>query len=120
MVAAYLFGSLAMGRGHRESDVDVAVLLDRVTHPTALARAEERVRLSARLMEAAGRNDLDVVVLNDAPLELAREVVTRGRRLTGRDPEMEHAFVRDVLIRAADLAPFLLRMRRIKLEALRA
>jgi predicted nucleotidyltransferase len=29
VVAAYLFGSHASGRAHRESDVDVGVLLDR-------------------------------------------------------------------------------------------
>ena len=41
LVAAYLFGSHAEGRPHRESDVDLGVLLDRSAHPAAdLARAQ--------------------------------------------------------------------------------
>lgn len=35
LVSAYLFGSVASGRAHRDSDVDLAVLLDRDVHPTA-------------------------------------------------------------------------------------
>ena len=53
-----------------------------------------------------------------AAARLTREIVTRGELLTCRDPEREHAFRRDVQLRAADLAPFLRRMRQIKLEAL--
>jgi hypothetical protein len=34
------------------------------------------------------------------------------------DPGADHAYVRDVQLRAADLEPFLRRMRRIKLDAL--
>ena len=34
------------------------------------------------------------------------------------DPEADHAFCRDVQLRAADLDPFLRRMRLIKLRAL--
>jgi predicted nucleotidyltransferase len=34
VVSAYLFGSHAAGRAHRESDVDVGVLLDWSVHPS--------------------------------------------------------------------------------------
>jgi predicted nucleotidyltransferase len=46
VVAAYLFGSVAAGRAHRESDVDIAVLLDWATFPTPAARFEARLRMS--------------------------------------------------------------------------
>lgn len=59
-----------------------------------------------------------MVVLNDASPELGRAVVTRGVRVYCADPEAEHAFVRDVQLRAADLVPWLERMRRIKAQAL--
>lgn len=36
-----------------------------------------------------------------------------------RDAEADHGFVRDAQLRAADLVPFLQRMRRIKLETLK-
>lgn len=120
LVAAYLFGSAARGTEHSESDVDVGVLLEHEPHTDRATRSELRIGLSADLIHALGRDAVDVVVLNDAPPGLGRHVVTQGRRVYCRDAEADHAFVRDVQLRAADLEPFLRRMRRIKLEALRS
>jgi hypothetical protein len=97
----------------------VGVLLRWDAYPTARERFEARLRLIADLGTALGRNDVDLVVLNDAPPLLGRHVVTTGRRLLCTDPEVDHAYVRDVQLRAADLAPWLQRMARIKLDALR-
>jgi predicted nucleotidyltransferase len=118
VLSAYLFGSLVSGRAHTESDVDVGVLLSRAVCPTSAARFEVRVRLSAELPAIVGARIVDVVVLNDAPPHLARRVVTSGRRVYCADAAADHAFVRDVQLRAADLEPFLRRTRRIKIEAL--
>lgn len=116
VLAAYLFGSHAARRPHRESDVDVAVLLswslDRA------ARFAARVRLASGLPARLGTRDVDVVVLNDAPPHFARRIVLDGTRVFCRDVEADHAFRRDVQLRAADLEPFLVRTRRVKLEAL--
>lgn len=116
--AAYLFGSHGEGRAHRESDVDVAVLLDPAVHADAEARFQERVRLSAWLVAELGTNLVDVVILNELPPTFARRIVTTGVRVYCRAPEADHAFVRDVQLRAADLEPFLRRLRRLKLDAL--
>ncbi len=118
LASAYLFGSHAEHRAHRESDVDVAVLLSWVTHATRDARFEERVRLSSWLIGALRMNAVDVVVMNDAPPGLGRRIVTRGVRVFCREPELDHAFRRDVQLRAADLEPFLRRARRLKLAAI--
>jgi len=117
-VSLYLFGSRASGRTHRQSDVDLAVLLDRNAHPTPRDRFEERLLLITRLSEASPGSEIDLVVLNDAPPLLARRIVTGGRCLFCADAEGDHAFVRDVQLRAADLEPFLRRTRRVKLAAL--
>ena len=53
LVSPYLFGSHAEGRSHRESDIDVAVLLRHAAHPTARERFEVRLRLSSWLAERA-------------------------------------------------------------------
>lgn len=119
VIGAYLFGSHAAGRAHRESDVDLAVLLDRELAPTAEGRFEIRLRLIAALGSALGRNDIDLVVLNDTPAPLAREIVTRGRRVFCRDAEADHAHLRTVMLRAADLQPFLRRTRAVKLDSIR-
>lgn len=118
VVAQYLYGSEARGSAHTDSDVDVAVLVDRKVVPHRADRSELRVRLSSELIAVTGRNEVDVVVLNDVPPGLARAVVTEGTRLYCRDEEVDRRFVRDAILRAADLDPFLRRMRRIKLEAL--
>lgn len=117
LVSVYLFGSVARGTAHRESDVDVGVLLDRALHPDHATRSDLRIDLTSALIHVVGRNAVDVVILNDAPPELGRKIV-RGERVFCGDAAADHAFVRDVQLRAADLAPFLRRMRRIKLEAL--
>jgi predicted nucleotidyltransferase len=116
VVSAYLFGSEAEGRSHRESDVDLGALLDRDAFPTPAARFEQRLQLISRLSSGLGGRSLDLVVLNDAPPLLGRHIVTRGRRLFCSDPVRDHAFVRDIQLRAADIEPFLRRMRRIKLD----
>jgi predicted nucleotidyltransferase len=118
IAAVYVFGSVAEQREHRDSDLDIGVLFDFTTHPTRAARFEARLKLSADLSTALGRQ-LDVVVLNDAPPLLGRHVVTRGRPAMVAAPEVAHAFVRDVQLRAADILPFLRRTRAVKLGTLR-
>lgn len=117
VVSAYLFGSHAEARAHRESDVDVGVLLDRRTLPAGRDRFEAGLRLSSRLQASLATQRVDLVVLNDAPPGLGRHI-TRGRRLVCFDGETDRGFVRDVQLRAADLEPFLKRTRRLKLRAL--
>ena len=48
--AAWLFGSHCEGRSHRDSDVDVAVLLEHGRYPDARARFEARVAMTADLI----------------------------------------------------------------------
>jgi hypothetical protein len=79
----------------------VGVLLDWSVHATKAARVEARIRLGC------------------VPPHLGRRIVTTGRRLACADPAADHAYVRDMQLRAADVEPFLRRTRRIKLEALR-
>jgi predicted nucleotidyltransferase len=118
VASAYLFGSHAEGRAHRESDVDVGVLLQRERHPTPSDRFDMRVRLGSDLISVLHCNEVDVVILNDTPPLLGRKIIYDGIRFYLGDPETDHAFVRDIQLRAADLEPWLRRMRKLKLEAL--
>ena len=118
IASAYLFGSHAAGREHRESDIDVAVLLLWDRYPSDRDRFDARVDLISDLGAALGRNDVDLVILNDAPPLFGRRIIYEGQRVFLGDPAADHAFVRDVQLRAADLEPWLQRMRRIQLEAL--
>jgi len=119
VVSAYLFGSHAAGRAHRESDIDIGVLLDRQIYATERERFDARLSLIGEIGSFLESNNVDLVILNDAPPELGARVVTEGVRVFCADEEANHAFVRDIQLRAADLKPFLQRMRRIELEAMK-
>jgi predicted nucleotidyltransferase len=116
LVSAYVFGSTAEARTHRQSDVDIALLVGRTIYPGAADRFDLRLRLIGRLQAALGR-EVDLVILNDAPPQLGRHIMTRGQRLLVVSPELDHAHLRLTLSRAADLEPFLRRMRALKLRA---
>lgn len=118
LVSSYLFGSYRERRAHRESDVDVGVLLDRDMYPTKKDRFEARLELISCLERALAPHQPDVVILNDAPPGFAARIVTTGLRTTCTDSELDHAFRRDSQLRAADLMPFLQRMRSIKLQTI--
>jgi len=118
LVSAYLFGSRATGRAHRESDLDIGVLLDWAEYPSSRDRFEARLALVAFLQSAFATNAVDVVILNDAPPHLVRRVMTEGGRVFCSNTEVDHAARRTALLRAADLGPFLRRMRAIKLQAI--
>ena len=118
VVSVYLFGSHAEGRTHRESDVDIGVLFNRGKVPTKKERFDRSLQLAADLRVALSSESIDLVVLNDAPPLLGRRIVIEGIRLYCGDNEIDHSYVRDIQLRAADIQPFLERMRKIKLEAL--
>lgn len=79
---AYLFGSRAAGRPRPSSDTDVAVYLDDSLSQDG--RLAVSLRLSGRLARAA-RTDVDVVVLNDAPLPLLGSILRQRVVLYGAD-----------------------------------
>ncbi len=118
VVSAYLFGSRAEGRAHRESDLDLAILLPRDRPAGGRERFELRVALTSALIAELHENSLDLILLEEAPPQLARRIVTEGRRVFCSDPAADRAFVRDVQLRAADLEPFLRRTRAVKLRSL--
>jgi predicted nucleotidyltransferase len=118
LISAYLFGSYAEARAHAESDIDVGVLLHRDLYPGPRERFAERVRLTAWLVGVLGVNAVDVVILNDAPPELGRRIVTKGQKVYCANSQLDRAFVRDIQLQAADLDPFLRRARQVTLQAL--
>jgi uncharacterized protein len=116
VAAAYLFGSHAAGRAHRESDIDLGVLLRWEAHPERDDRFEVKLRLIGELAGVVAPAAADVVILNDAPPLLGRQVIHGGVRIYLADAAADHAYVRDVQLRAADLEPWLRRMRQLKLD----
>lgn len=83
ILEAYCFGSTARGEATAHSDLDIAVYVDQERLPPApFGYAAE---LMADLMAGLSLDQLDVVVLNDAPPLLYHRVLRDGERLLSRD-----------------------------------
>jgi predicted nucleotidyltransferase len=74
LVCAYLFGSAARGTDSSNSDLDLAVLLAKDPPPTLEGL---NIQLADALAEATGRQ-VDLVVLNRAPVDLIHRVLRDG------------------------------------------
>lgn len=110
VVVAYLFGSSARGRAGPLSDLDVAVLLGEGADP-----ASAQLDLIGDLAAATGTDRVDVVVLNEAPSELAFRVLRDGRLLLCRDDAARVRHRVRTILEYLDLEP----LRRIVAEGLR-
>ena len=95
----YLFGSAADPTRAVVRDLDLAVL----TRPPL--RFDERMALRADLESCDGL-ELDLVLLNDAPVVLAREIADAGQCLFARTPDDEVDFVTRARMRFWDFQPF--------------
>ncbi len=107
VMAVYLFGSTARGTARVGSDIDVAVLFD---SPPPRALGGPRMVIEGELEQALGR-PVDLVVLNNAPVDLRARVLRDGRLLVERDPSARIVFEVRTRNEAFDLEPALTRYR---------
>ena len=101
--AAYVFGSVASGRARADSDVDVAVLIDRRVPPGRILKY--RLKLMADLGTALHRSDVDVVILNEASPLLAHRVLSQGTLVFERSAPARVRFQTKTASLYLDLSP---------------
>jgi len=101
---AYLFGSQADGTVGPLSDYDLGVLVEQPS-------ADVRYRLSHALSRVLGTDRIDLVLLNDAPIELAYGIIAQGRLLYERSLATRVEFEAGVLSRYGDYVPILRQQR---------
>jgi predicted nucleotidyltransferase len=114
VVLAYLFGSQATGQTGPLSDVDIAVLLE-----SNIARdqwLDIQLDLINKLTGLFQRDDVDVVILNQATPLLADRVVRFGQRLYEPDPLLRVRFEVETFQRYVDTAPLRRAQRQRMLE----
>ncbi|MCG5542063.1 MULTISPECIES: type VII toxin-antitoxin system MntA family adenylyltransferase antitoxin [unclassified Halorhodospira] len=108
IACAYLYGSRATGQARDDSDVDLAVLFRDPQEPALVCPA---ARLAQRL-EQAIRSPIDLVDIEQAPVDLVHRILRDGILLLDAIPERRIAFEVDARNRYFDLLPYLQEYRR--------
>lgn len=98
----YLFGSRVTGSIGPMSDTDLAILLDRAALVPAL-----RAELAQRLAETLHSDQLDLVILNQAPIEFAYSVIAEGIVLYQRSMLERVEYEAKILSQYCDYLPIL-------------
>jgi uncharacterized protein len=94
---AILFGSVASGKAHAHSDLDLAVIAAKPL------QAAEKIQIIEALAMATGR-PIDLVDVYFAPEPLLGQVLKHGRRILGSDTAYAQLLYRH-LIEQADFVP---------------
>jgi|SRR3972149_6892571 len=87
VIFAYLFGGLVKGKVTPLSDIDIAVYLKDMDNI-----AEQKLLLFDELTDALGTNELDLVILNTAPISLAGRVLQKKEILIDKIPSQRHLY----------------------------
>ncbi len=87
IVFAYLFGGLASGAPKPLSDVDIAVFLPKEVDPV-----EKKMEILSHLIELAGTDEIDLVILNTAPLSLTGRILKNRRVIVDNAPFLRHRY----------------------------
>jgi predicted nucleotidyltransferase len=102
---AYLFGSQTTGRVGPLSDIDIAVGFDESV--ASEERFALRLQVQGELGDLFKTDNVDVVVLNDAPPLLAHRVVKEGRLLFCADHKGRLAFETTAVLKYLDWKPLI-------------
>jgi len=101
--AALLFGSYARGEVKSLSDIDIAVLLDRRLPKRRYW--DYKLKLSGMAMKALGTDELDFVILNEAPCDIAFNILKEGTICFCRDEEQMGEYREKAVLRYFDTQP---------------
>jgi predicted nucleotidyltransferase len=84
---AYLFGSFGRGKRLPLSDVDIAVYLK---EPTVVQ--ERKMKILGALIDILQTDEIDLVVLNNAPLPLRMRILEGKKVVVDREPFLRHHY----------------------------
>jgi uncharacterized protein YutE (UPF0331/DUF86 family)/predicted nucleotidyltransferase len=125
VVFAYLFGSVATGACHRNSDIDIAVYVAEPYpghRPQPISEPEPRIlrgntpantgglgeyqaRLWTDMSQALETDNLDLVILNHAPVLLCHRVLKYGIVISSNDEEARINFAARTISEYCDTEP---------------
>lgn len=87
VIFAYLFGGLSEGKVKPLSDIDISVYVRDTDN-----LAEYKLNLFDRLTDALSTNELDLIILNMAPVSIAGRILENKLILVDKDPPIRHAY----------------------------
>jgi predicted nucleotidyltransferase len=111
IVAIYIFGSFLRGETEKNSDVDLAFLLNEKAYKSDPIIAMSPAHLIAAKVGMQLDRETDVTILNSASLEMAYEVVTSGKCLFELDPDLRMEYEIKIKGMYFDFRPFLEELR---------
>lgn len=98
IVAFYLFGSYAADKQNPASDIDLAVLLDR-EFPVH-SYFDKKLKLLSLATSTLKTDEVDLIILNQAPPALSYQILSKSRLLFERDDKKGQRI--DFQVRAFD------------------
>jgi len=84
---AYLFGSLAKGKPLPLSDVDIAIYL-----PENSNILEKKLEILGELIAILETDEIDLVILNEAPLALRMKILENKKLIVDNSPFLRHRY----------------------------
>jgi predicted nucleotidyltransferase len=91
VVAAYLFGSVAQDQATPLSDVDIALVFSQEKY-SSLMRLELELEIEDQVSRVCEIPNVEVRIINDAPLMIKGEVLTKGVLIFSKDEEARIEF----------------------------
>jgi predicted nucleotidyltransferase len=83
VVALFVFGSAAKAQLKPLSDLDFGILLS--TRMNKTKRFEKQLELIGVFNDTFGTDEIDLVIMNDAPIRFSYNIISKGRLLFCRD-----------------------------------
>lgn len=96
----YIFGSYAKGKNDKNSDLDIAVLLEKGYNPL------DKLSLIGDFTDIFKRDDIDLVILNDANPVLEHQVIKYGKLAYLKDEDVKVFYEVRVLKEYMDMEYF--------------
>ncbi len=112
ILVVYVFGSYARGDTHPESDLDLAFLVDEKRYKTDPFDATAPAHIISANIGIKFDIETDVTILNSASIEMAYDIVTKGKCVYFRDEDKKIEY--EIKIRSLyyDFRPFLEELRK--------
>ncbi|MCS7202652.1 MAG: nucleotidyltransferase domain-containing protein [Dictyoglomus sp.] len=87
IIFAYLFGGLAKNRISPISDIDIAVYLRNVANIV-----NEKIRILNKICDSLKYDDVDLIILNMAPISLKGRILQNRIVIIDKDPSLRYSF----------------------------